>query len=182
MLLKSDRRTWHLASGQQTSDLLWGCAGLQGWRRISDSHRTGQQHPWVCFTCVFLLSAEELHLESHDALPAAPLGCLCRWRVSRWFPALCRLQWHPASAGLSLCGVHRWTLSITHWPRAADHEISVSFIYFLHLLLLERAFPPPVEFILMRTWSPPGLTTADTTSWTDALTGSIRERGLLSGR
>lgn len=65
MLLKSDGRTWHLASGQQTSELMWGCARLQGWRRNSDRDRTGQQHHWVSFTCVFLRSAEDLHFGNH---------------------------------------------------------------------------------------------------------------------
>lgn len=40
---------------------------------------------------------------------------------------------------------------------------------------------PPAEFILTRTWSPPAFATADITSWTGMLTGSISVRGLSSG-
>lgn len=185
MLLKSDGHTWHLASGLQTSELMWGCARLQGWRRNSDRDRTGQQHHWVSFTCVFLLSAEELHFGNHrnHMIPYQ----LFHLAACADEESLVDSQRCVDCSGIqlqlgSLCVGFTRELLASHADQEQQTTRSLWYLFFWHLLLLELAFPPPVEFILMRTWSPPGLTIADTTSWTDALTGSIRERGLLSGR
>lgn len=147
--------------------------------------------------------------------PVVPLGCLCRWTVSRWVPGLCRLQSHPALTELFLCAFNisktnfqhneltkngRKSMNVTHarletaWICSSECFIQTVLqeTYFnlneKYLCTFEKKkiiiniwVSPPVEFILTRMWSPPGLTIADITSCTDVFTGSIRVRGLLSG-